>query len=304
MTQENLKKSITLIGPSSVGKSLLAVELSSRLGYKVLCIDDIIAVVTSEMEHYIGPTPEEQQKYLNKTIEELKEDFETAPLMRNGKYYKIQIKLVQDYIDTYNRYRKMFGNLKPFYSTITNYYTMMYYAKTDEEKINVAAIAYADILELAIKKCEAPVIIDSPAPFGWRVNQMQASSTINMMLLQSACCVDMAKSLNFTQKILTTTSTVLLEPGEDFSRRNAAKNYRENDVLLANLEGYYDCADLVLSVNGLFNNPDDVHLQHRSWFNAENVLQQRKLKNKGEINSVCDQILMHINEMEREREFD
>ena len=63
MKDSNLKKSIVLIGPSGVGKSLIATELSKRLGIQRVCIDDIYEYVAEEIDVQLSDSPKRQEKY-------------------------------------------------------------------------------------------------------------------------------------------------------------------------------------------------------------------------------------------------
>jgi len=74
MTEENLRKSISLIGPSGVGKSLLASELSSRLGMPNICIDDLMQLVDLEMRGVINTNKFDQEQYKKDVIKDIARD--------------------------------------------------------------------------------------------------------------------------------------------------------------------------------------------------------------------------------------
>ena len=48
MNKDDIKKSISLIGPSCVGKSLIAFELSQKTGMPIICIDDLLVMIEYE----------------------------------------------------------------------------------------------------------------------------------------------------------------------------------------------------------------------------------------------------------------
>ncbi|MBQ8615832.1 MAG: hypothetical protein IJ415_04625, partial [Clostridia bacterium] len=58
-----------------------------------------------------------------------------------------------------------------------------------------------------------------------------------------------------------------------------------------------DFADISITTNGLFNNPTDKHVQRRSWLNPKEALVKEKLKNKGEIANICDEIILRMEEL-------
>ena len=67
------------------------------------------------------------------------------------------------------------------------------------------------------------------------------------------------------------------------------------------MDSYYISADIVISVNGIFNNPTDPSLKNRSWFDAKSYIDREKIKNKGEISNFCDQILVYLEDLSQSK---
>ncbi len=294
MKIENLKNSITLIGPSSVGKSFLSAELGKKLKMPHICIDDLIAIIRSEKCGNIGPTEQKKKQYINRCIEDIQNDHELSKLLKDKRYAQKEIQLVHDFIDLYDYYLKLFGSLKPFYELIEKYDLMVDLARVNQDYINSLAIVSAELLDKIFNIIDQPVIIDPPAPIGWNTEQIFVSSFSEMKLQSKNFKVDVEKCKKIINKILTNSSTVFLNPGIDYEQRNAAKYDMANNLILSKLGNYCEQAQIEVSVNGLFNEPKNHYLQRRSWFDAKEIAIKEKLKNKGEIANICDQIIHSI----------
>ena len=101
MTKNQLEKSISLIGPACVGKSLISEELSKRLGIPAINFDDLIVVMEYERKGLLGPSKELQDAYFNFCLEDIAND----DLMYENvtpKYLAKEMQLIRDFIDTYN----------------------------------------------------------------------------------------------------------------------------------------------------------------------------------------------------------
>ncbi|MBQ8615324.1 MAG: hypothetical protein IJ415_02020, partial [Clostridia bacterium] len=111
MTNEDIKNSTTLIGPSCVGKSLLANELSKKLNMNYVCIDDLLVMIGYEQSGNLSQNKKVQQKFIRQCAEEIINDPSSAVYLRNPRYRKKQIELIKDFVKLYNYYANMFGGL-------------------------------------------------------------------------------------------------------------------------------------------------------------------------------------------------
>ena len=291
MKKLNLKNSICLIGPSCVGKSLLSVELAKKLNYKHFSIDDLIVIVRSEMNGDIGPTQYHQNEFFKNCIKDIQNDKEFAYLLKDKKYAMKEWSLVNDFINLYNYYRNLLGNFKPLYKIIKKYNLMVGEYRKPEEYINTLALTSAEIMKYALKMIDEPLIIDMPAAVGWKTEDVRISSYLKEELEQNSFRIDVEKDKEIIKTILSESTTVFIHPGLDYNKRNSERRSESNQEILYQVEEYSEPAKIEISVNGLFNNPTNPMLQKRSWFDAKEYIIKEKLKNKGEIANICDQIL-------------
>ena len=70
--QKNIKNSIVLIGPSGVGKSLIADSLSQKTNLPILDIDDLINFIESDLMGGLLRDEEIQKDFIDFQIEDLK----------------------------------------------------------------------------------------------------------------------------------------------------------------------------------------------------------------------------------------
>lgn len=297
MRKKNLEKSFTLIGPSSVGKSLLSSELSLRTGYSIICIDDLLDLIELEMNGSISPKKNQQKKLEKRIIHELKQDPETADYFCNKQCSAQTISMVHAFIDEYNYYINLFGSLEQFYPIVQNYIKILDIYDEPIDYLNLLTLTTAKLLEKAFNLIDTPLIIDSPAGFGWDTDQMHFTPELTEELECQNINMNFDHYKKFIRKLLRSSNSILLVPGRDYKLRNAARKNSFNKIILQNMDNYYNSADLAISVNGIFNNPTDPSLKNRSWFNPKSHLDREKLKNKGEISNICDQILQYIDEL-------
>ena len=91
---------------------------------------------------------------------------------------------------------------------------------------------------------------------------------------------------------MTSTQNVLLEPGEDYYIKNPKDQKSINTRLfMKDYSNYYPNADIEVSTNGLFYEPENDFLKQRTWLNVREYLTKKRLKNRGEINNISDQII-------------
>ena len=92
---------------------------------------------------------------------------------------------------------------------------------------------------------------------------------------------------------------VFLHPGVDYSHRQN-QQYTENNILLSNLDRFFEYADLCISTNGFFNEPENpVFKKCRYFIDVNGNTLKKELLNKAEIANVCDQILTGLDELKQ-----
>lgn len=297
MNSSNLANSIVLLGPSSVGKSLLAENLSNRLNLKLLCLDDLFDVVRLEMNGYLDATPHKQQSYIENCLNELMLDEQFADCFDEPIYVEQEKQLVTRVVDLYNYYHKMLGDFTQFYNDIYFYDNQVCYCSNAVESIACLNNLVINSLAKVFMSVNQPMIIDPPPSLGWLAsNHLTQSSHSKLMRAPfrfDACQTD--ESINW---LIAKSQSVLLEPGKDYELRNSAKKSSENNYILNNLDNYAD-ASVIVSTNALFNDPENEYLQQRTWFDAKEHIVKQQLKNKKEIDMLCNQIITNLEELKQ-----
>lgn len=290
MKDMGLNKNICLIGPASVGKSFIASKLSSKTGLPAISIDDIISFAENELYNRLS---------LNETG--LK-NFRLKSLMFAGyndlspDMKKQQEALLDEYIEKYKTYIKLFGGLHHFYDPIIEYNEIgsNLVNPSTEFVVLFTQRLHLKLLEIALEKVNNPVIIDTPAPLGFKPHE----NPENDFVTADGYTLSISNIRNRFETILKKSGTkVFLTPGIDYKERNAADdNY--NRFLLECLDNYLDSSDIVISVNGMFNEPKETALKSRIWLDAESVAKTKEITNNAEISNICDTILEYISELE------
>lgn len=297
MTDEDLKNSITLIGPSCVGKSLLASEISKKLNMPYVCIDDLIVMIGYEQSGLLNRNKKTQKRFMNLLVQDVSTDPELSRYLRNPKYREKETQLIKEFVDLYNYYADMFGGLHHFYDLLNAYEQRQNRFNTTIMNVENLKVVSAQIIATILEIAKSPLIFDVPAPFGWQTDDPNLKMSLNVAFGIKSKDINLSDIQMFINSFLNDTKTVLLTPGLDYNERNSTRHSKENNLLLANLDNYYDHAKISITTNGVFNNPSSRHLQRRSWLNPEEAIEKEKLKNKGEVNNVCDQIIGCIEEL-------
>ena len=289
MKDMELNDNICLIGPASVGKSFIASKLSSKTGLFAVSIDDIISFVENELYNKLS---------LNET--QLK-NFKLKSLMFAGyndlspNMKKQQETLLDEYIEKYKTYIKLFGGLHHFYEPIQEYNEIGSNLLTPSTEFVVLFTQrlHLKLLEIALEKISEPIIIDTPAPLGFKPHE----NPENDFVTADGYSLSISNIRNKFNLLLNSCGTkVFLTPGIDYKQRNAADdNY--NRFLLENLDNYLDNADIVISVNGMFTSPKETALKSRVWLDAESVSKTKEITNSAEISNICDTILEYISDL-------
>lgn len=284
MKNENQKKSIILIGPCGVGKSLIANELSQRTNLPILDIDDIIAFIQADASETLTISEQVQKEFITSHINELKK-LDRQPLSEEETI--IENKMVYDLVDLYNTYHKNLGGFEQFYQEYYNYVRVLNDNMSAQEEIYHLNKLTLAILKKIFNQTSTPFIISPPASFGF---QSVENTNLNNKFLEYEI-----------NKFLKNTQTILLQPGNDYSLRNPSGDTSANKTFINNMDKYYKPIRLEISTNALFNEPENDFLQQRTWLNVREFITKNRLKNKGEINNICDQIVSQLQDLNLEK---
>lgn len=291
MNQDNLQKSIILLGPSSVGKTLISDVLSAKTNMPVVSVDDLILLVGEEMDGCLDTSIKQQKWFVKDIARQIMSSPEHKETLTNPKYIETQTQLIKKLIDLYNFYHNILGDLKPFYSIIEQNRQTLSRANTDDYLITSLNDVSNKIIKLILQKVDQPIIIDCPGSYGWQFLQHLETDTKTKLML------DLKLRPTQTQKemnnIITSMQSVLLLPGVDYENRNAAYDVSSNNLILQHLDSFID-TNFAISCNGLFYSTESKYFKQRKWLDAREYIEKQKQLNKSEINNICDQIIQGL----------
>ena len=264
------------MGPCFVGKSLIAKHLADKTKMPMLDIDDLLFFI--EADYYKGLThnPYEQKMFEERQLKDLAV-VDREPLDEKEKTREKE--LVHEFVGLYNYYYELFGGLKEFYPIFYDYHLYSKQKITSiSGNINNLNNTTLRLINKIFELTDTSFVISPPASFGWNTNN---PLNIKSKIVQK----------NVGQW-LDRTKNVLLLPGQDYTLRTFEDDSSVNTkCFLRHLNGFYDNADLIVSTNGFFNNPEDDFLKQRTWINVRETMAKERLLNRGEIDNMCDQIL-------------
>jgi len=273
-----MKKSIVVLGPCGVGKSLIASALSEKTKLPMIDTDDLLFFIEAEYRGLISQSPKMQQYFIETQIDELKSIKRDIPLTEDET--KKEISLVYEIVDLYRFYNSLLGGLKQFYKDFYDYHNSIDKCKSYYDEVYYLNKIYFNFLNKIFSTSDQQFIISPPASFGWNsINFFHPK----IQLLQKQIG-------NFLNKH----NTVFLQLGQDYPIRNPANDISvNNNLFLKRLKNYYKYANLEISTNDLFFQPENEFLKQRTWLNVRETLTKDKLKNRSEISNICEQIIYH-----------
>lgn len=243
------------------------------------------------MADYISPDPKKQKQFFNNVIKELTEDPVISKQLKDPEMRPHVETMVKNFIREYNKVIKLLGNLQPYYKIASKFYAVNDITTDPKDYCQNLALVSAELLEKILKNIDQPIIIDSPAPFGWNVDDLSVPYKAQKYMQKHKLSTNVERCKQIIRRILKGTTTVFLTPGKDYADRNGARKNKSNKMLLKDLKAYEDVAKITASVNGMFYDPKNSALRKREWFNARANLMHAKLKNKPEVKNICEQII-------------
>lgn len=305
MKNEILKNCILLTGPMSVGKSLISSELSKKIKMPTTSIDDIMAFVRDEYEGYIKPDPKslenfrrneleqeldiQKKKYPNKSIQQLTSEI-TA--------------LIDEYIEHYINLKEMVGSFEDFFPIYIKYEKLFKSIKSIRPDTLIAIVQdkQADFLRVLATKIKTPTIIDTPAHLGWKLPKFHFVSTDVEQLSKIGYNESPETIEPRTYEILSKFGPkICLQPGIDYYKRHNIET-ESHFIMTDMIDQYQEYADIEISTNNFFLNPDDDSLKNRKAFDSETNKKHELLKNKTEIENLLNAVIESLEELENAKQ--
>lgn len=298
MKKNIIKKPITLLGPSGIGKSLIAKTLSNETNLPVVCVDDIIQFIDLEQSGRLSKKTSKQKEYALNTLREIKYDENLSKNLETKEGQQKTIELLNKILRDYNMTIQTIGPLNRYYQILDENDKLFNNCSKPIEFIITLNLFTVNLLKEITKHTSTPFILDPPASFGWHIEDELIDS-------QSMYTKEQIKQIEReTSTFLASSYGVLLEPGSDYDLRNPCKQIAANNLLLQNFAAYYDNdLSLIVSTNNFFSEPDNEYLQHRSWLDAGEHIIKDNLRNNDVINNLSLQIITGIKELEQENSY-
>lgn len=302
MSRKNVyENSIVLIGPSCVGKTLLSEELSFRTQMPVFSVDDILFFLAEMKNNGLKNTPRGISKYKKiqqhyafnyKPIKISKTEQENVDYLNTSINNLIEkFQAYDEYFDL-RRYKKFYND---YYDTCLSLFEA---GISDEFALFLSQTFTTAFLQDIISSLPCPAIIDVSAADGWFNYNYYPNDKDQSILATLGYEFDYDSTINAHHEFFSKFGQkVFLHPGEDYKYRSSP-DFPQNYILTQNLDRYNEYADLIVSVNGLFYQPDDpVFQKNRYYIDVNGNKTKDKLKNKSEVSSVCEQILAGLEEL-------
>lgn len=264
MNNENLSKSIILIGPKGVGKSLIAERLQNMLksnnqDFFLLRLD----VIRDLCKKLYDP----QSKLTTQEI----------------------IKLDKEYIELNNLFNLESSTFK---NIISRFYQIFNYQEDPNSLFklsNNGLIAFdnlisLNILEACLNKIDKPLIIDAGGNIGPIIDNVPSSDKFLVLEL---------KDEDKQKRLLTKFGNVVyLAPGEDYEKGSLSSiNDEANKAYRKNPNSYKSFANIIIEISNLFSDNTGAAFKTRDADDAQAQSERFKLLNNDAVDKICKQII-------------
>ncbi len=264
MNNENLSKSIILIGPKGVGKSLIAERLqnvlkSNNQDFFLLRLD----VIRDLCKKLYDP----QSKLTTQEI----------------------IKLDKEYIELNNLFNLESSTFK---NIISRFYQIFNYQEDPNSLFklsNNGLIAFdnlisLNILEACLNKINKPLIIDAGGNIGPIIDYVPSSDKFLVLEL---------KDEDKQKRLLTKFGNVVyLAPGEDYEKGSLSSiNDEANKAYRKNPNSYKSFANIIIEISNLFSDNTGAAFKTRDADDAQAQSERFKLLNNDAVDKICKQII-------------
>lgn len=264
MNNENLSKSIILIGPKGVGKSLIAERLQNMLksnnqDFFLLRLD----VIRDLCKKLYDP----QSKLTTQEI----------------------IKLDKEYIELNNLFNLESSTFK---NIISRFYQIFNYQEDPNSLFklsNNGLIAFdnlisLNILEACLNKINKPLIIDAGGNIGPIIDNVPSSDKFLVLEL---------KDEDKQKRLLTKFGNVVyLAPGEDYEKGSLSSiNDEANKAYRKNPNSYKSFANIIIEISNLFSDNTGAAFKTRDADDAQAQSERFKLLNNNAVDKICKQII-------------
>ena len=296
MNNENLSKSIILIGPKGVGKSLIAENLSATINsgkesYFLLKLDLIRGLCQEYYENpgYFEMSPEELKAKILKT--ELKKINQEADFEEIKKEKEKQIsKYVQEVFEL----NKIF-DFKSFKNIISRMKQVYDFLEDSPILSNSGIVAFDNyislqILEKCLQKINMLLIIDAGGNIGTVIDGVNDKDKFYVYELKDY--------ESYQSKILSMIgSIVYLKPDEFYEKSLLSATTDEaNKIYRNNPNSYKKYATATVEVSNLFTDPNDNSLSSRDIENTKLNQKRASLLNINSIQNICENIIKYTNQ--------
>ena len=264
MNNENLNKSIILIGPKGVGKSLIAERLQNMLKSNN---QDFFLLKLDVIRDLCKKLYDPQSKLAPQEI----------------------IKLDKEYIELNNLFNLESSTFK---NIISRFYQIFNYQEDPNSLFklsNNGLIAFdnlisLNILEACLNKIDKPLIIDAGGNIGPIIDNVPSSDKFLVLEL---------KDEDKQKRLLTKFGNVVyLAPGEDYEKSSLSSiNDEANKAYRKNPNSYKSFANIIIEISNLFSDNTGAAFKTRDADDAQAQSERFKLLNNDAVDKICKQII-------------
>lgn len=291
MELKKLTESVVLLGPKAVGKSLIASKLASRFeGYDIFSSD--------KLENYAMLFYQGNFRSVDEVKSVVKDEFSDKRALKKysgdpEEIVKRNQEYLKDYLDSLDFYSKIvdFKKLRQIVNETINILSKNTNFSL-RQQLFVMQYQKIKMLEAALENIEGKLIFD----FGADIGSVIDLSDRERKMISSVYNKPFNSISKQQEKLFGRFGMVIyLEPGIDYKEKvDPRSNDLHNKIYSENKNSYVSFSDLVVTMNGTFNDPANEVFKNDNDFDAGAFSKKQKLLNKGNIDNICDLIAAEL----------
>lgn len=292
MNEEVLKNSIVLIGPMSVGKSLISGELKDMTGYEVISVDELEDNARNYDDNEGVGT-----NIFSRLVQTLMLKIKSSCLMGHPKLTRNQKRMqkatINNIFKSYKKYEKLCGGYKIYESLLDEDYSVRKNRTlNDTQRLLYKQIFYIKLLKPVLERLKKPVIIDT-CGMSWIdldkfKNELEVKADCNI-----ECINDYENSLKMIKEFSSRFGTkIYLRAEEDYFNSSSQEIHSHfNQMLLSYSDGYAPLSNYSISSNGIYLDTSDSAFSYREPLDILSAEKRASLKNHSRILEICNEII-------------
>ena len=295
MESKQLKNIVVLLGPKAVGKTLVASKLASKFdGYSIFSSDKLenfAMIFTRGNFRSLDEIKSAVEKEFSDENALKKYSGDPDEIVRKNREY---VKEYMDSIDYYSQ-RVDFRKMRQIVYETTK--IMSSHEFSVKQLLFIMQYQKFKMVKEALSNIKEPLICDFGADMG-ALLELSKNECKELSIVFNKPFQELRKEQNDFFDMFET--VVYLQPGIDYKEKVDPRSSDEHNKLYSeNINSYLSFADIVVTMNGTFNDPGNLIFMNDNDFDSGAFAKKESLMNKSNVENICELIASEVEQFKQ-----